>query len=113
MSGFIEGSGGHVLAVIIVNPSAELKSAGHSYGPHDSIGMETRIIPTSWEDGIYKIVTSSVGKEFVEIFGVNYTLTENDIAKYKQEEERKKTIKHMQYFVNFTNSQAYVVIDYM
>ena len=95
MSGFIEGKGGHVLAIIIVNPSGELKSAGHSYGPSDSFGMETRIIPSSWDDGIYKIVASSTGKEFVEVFGVNYVLTENDIAKYKQEEERKKMIKQV------------------
>ena len=95
MSGFIEGKGGHVLAIIIVNPSGELKSAGHSYGPSDSFGIETRIMPISWDDGIYKIVASSVGKEFVEIFGVNYILTEDDIVKYKQEEERKKTIKQV------------------
>ncbi len=95
MSGFIEDKGGHVLTIIIVHPSGKLMSYGHSYGPNDSIGMETRIIPISWDDGIYKIVSSSVGKEFVEIFGVNYVLTENDIAKYQQEQERKETIKQI------------------
>ena len=95
MSGFIEGKGGHVLTIIIVNPSGELKSAGHSYGPTDSFGMETRIIPISWDDGIYKIVASSVGEEFVEVFGVNYVLTEDDITKYQQEEEKNKTIKQI------------------
>ena len=55
MSGFIEGKGGHVLTIIIVNPSGELKSADHSYGPDDSFGIETRIMPISWDDGIYKI----------------------------------------------------------
>ena len=94
MSGFIEGKGGHVLTIIIVNPSEELKSAGHSYGPNDSFGIETRIMPISWEDGIYKIVASSVGKEFVEVFGVNYVLTETDIVKYQQEQEKKKIIKY-------------------
>ena len=91
---FIEGSGDHVLTIILVHPSGEIRSTSHSHGPYDSIGMETRIIPTSWEDGIYKIIVSGAGKEFVEIFGVNYVLTERDIEKYQQEQEKKEIIKH-------------------
>ncbi len=94
MSGFIEDKGGHVLTIIIVHPSGEIMSSSHSYGPYDSIGMETRIIPSSWEDGIYKIIVSGSGKEFVEIFGVNYVLTESDITHYQKDQEKKAIIKH-------------------
>ena len=95
MSGFIEGSGGHVITITTLDPSDKVMSTSHSYGSSDSFGIGQLIIGSSWEeDGIYKIIASEMGKEFVEIFGVNYALTESDTARYQQDQEKKALIKH-------------------
>ena len=87
-TGFIEGlEDGHFLTEIMVHPSGEIRSVNHSHNTSGFFGSGSRIVGSSWEDGIYKIIVSGAGKEFTEIFGVNYALTESDIAKHKQEEQ--------------------------
>ena len=109
VSGFIEGRGdSHVLTSIAVHPSGEVRHAGHGYSPYDSFAHQFRIVGSNWEDGIYKIVVSAVGKEFTEIFGLNYILTENDIAKYQQEQEKKTIIKQAK---NSYGSHVFVNVD--
>lgn len=92
MSGFIEGLGDdHFLTHILVPPSGEVRGANHFHSTSSYFGSGNRIIGSSWEDGIYKIIVSGAGKEFTEIFGVNYVLTESDITKHRQEEQEKTT----------------------
>ena len=92
MTGFIEDlREGHFLTTIMVPPSGEIRSVNHLHSASGYFGSGSRIVGSSWEDGIYKIIVSGAGKEFTEIFGVNYVLTESDITKHRQEEQEKTT----------------------
>ena len=89
MTGFIEElKDGHALIEITVHPSGEIQSMHYGIESNGFFGSGSRIIGSSWEDGIYKIIVSGAGKEFVEIFGVNYVLTEDDLEQHRQEQEK-------------------------
>ena len=89
MNGFIEGlKDEHFLIEIKVHPSGEVLSMHYGKESNGFFGSGSRIIESSWDDGIYKIIVSGAGKEFAEIFGVNYVLTEEDIEQHRQEQEK-------------------------
>ena len=89
MDGFIEElRDGHFFISITVNPSGEVRSMHYGKETNGFFGSGSRIIESSWDDGIYKIIVSGAGKEFAEIFGVNYVLTEDDLEQHRQEQEK-------------------------
>ena len=89
MTGFIEElRDGHVLIEIIVSPSGEVRSMHYGKESNGFFGSGSRIIESSWDDGLYKIIVSGAGKEFAEIFGVNYVLTKDDLEQHRQEQEK-------------------------
>ena len=89
MNGFIEElRDGHFLIEIMVHPSGEVRSMHYGKETNGFFGSGSRIIASSWDDGIYKIIVSGAGKEFAEIFGVNYVLTEDDLEQHRQEQEK-------------------------
>ena len=89
MDGFIEKlRDGHFFISITVNPSGEVRSMHYGKESNGYFGTSSRIIASSWDDGIYKIIVSGAGKEFAEIFGVNYVLTKEDIEQHRQEQDK-------------------------
>ena len=89
MDGFIEKlRDGHFFISITVNPSGEVRSMHYGKESNGFFGSGSRIIASSWDDGIYKRIVSGAGKEFAEIFGVNYVLTEDDLEQHRQDQEK-------------------------
>ena len=96
MTGFIEElRDGHALIWIIVNPSGEVQSMLYGEESNGFFGSGSRIIESSWDDGIYKIIVSGAGKEFAEIFGVNYEITEDDLKQHEQEKMEGEQVKKL------------------